>query len=188
MSEEGGSINENTNLTNDGEKATLTPTEHEAASELVSESEDETVAPVTEEGEVGIGETATEEIGGQGEPLEMPEVEQPQLEPQTKPKPRQMQQTITKIQKSLADTSNQIQRQATQISKINQNLQSLQKQMRAEEKQTGTVNQIRSQVNQIQKQISQLHKSVQKRPTSKSQSGKKITSNKKKRNKKNKMR
>ena len=124
-----------------------------------------------------------EPLGGQGEQLEAATIEQPlpsQLEVQAKPKKQKSKATINKIQKSLADTSNQIVKQRTQINKINQNLQSLQKQMKAGERQTGTINQIRSQVNHIQKRISLLHKSVQKRSTSKLQSGKKISRNKKK--------
>jgi small-conductance mechanosensitive channel len=156
MSEEGESINENINLSS----------EKEAAPEaLENESEIE------------------ESLGGQGEQLQAAAIEQPlpsQLEVQAKPKKQKSKATINKIQKSLADTSNQIVKQRTQINKINQNLQSLQKQIRAGERQTGTVNQIRSQVNQIQKRISLLHKSVQKRSTNKLQSGKKISRNKKK--------
>src|SRR5918992_6102083 len=156
MSEEGESINENINLSS----------EKEAAPEAL-ESEIEEPEP----------------LEGQGEQLQAAAIEQPlssQLEVQAKPKKQKSKATINKIQKSLADTSNQIVKQRTQINKINQNLQSLQKQIRAGERQTGIVNQIRSQVNQIQKQISLLHKSVQKRSTSKLQSGKKISRNKKK--------
>ena len=156
MSEEGESINENINLSS----------EKEAAPEaLANESEIE------------------EPLEGQDKQLQAAAIEQPlpsQLEVQAKPKKQKSKTTINKIQKSLADTSNQIVKQKAQINKINQNLQSLQKQIRAGERQTGTVNQIRSQVNQIQKRISLLHKSVQKRSTSKLQSGKKISRNKKK--------
>jgi small-conductance mechanosensitive channel len=156
MSEEGESINENINLSS----------EKEAAPEVL-ENESEIEEP----------------LGGQGEQLEAAAIEQPlpsQLEVQAKPKKQKSKATINKIQKSLADTSNQIVKQRTQINKINQNLQSLQKQMKADERQTGTVNQICSQVNQIQKRISLLYKSVQKRSTGKLQSGKKISRNKKK--------
>jgi small-conductance mechanosensitive channel len=156
MSEEGESINENINLSS----------EKEAASEVLeNESEVE------------------ESLGGQGKQLEGAAIKQPsssQLEVQAKPKKQKSKATINKIQKSLADTSNQIVKQRTQINKINQNLQSLQKQMKVGGRQTGTVNQIRSQVNQIQKRISLLYKSVQKRSTGKLQSGKKISRNKKK--------
>ena len=156
MSEEGESINENINLSS----------EKEAAPEVL-ENESKIEEP----------------LGGQGEQLQAAAIEQPlssQLEVQAKPKKQKSKATINKIQKSLADTSNQIVKQRTQINKINQNLQSLQKQIRASKRQTGTVNQIRSQVNQIQKRISLLHKSVQKRSTNKLQSGKKISRNKKK--------
>jgi predicted RNase H-like nuclease (RuvC/YqgF family) len=170
MSEEGRSINESTNLSSD-----------EAG--LVSDSESKILAPVTEGGE-GIVEAVTEEaMGEEGEPVETSTVEQPQIEGRIKPKLKQKQHTIMKIQKSLAYASKQIEKQTTQISKINQNLQSLQKQMRAEERQTGIVNQIRAQVNQIQKQISQVHKNVQKRSIYKLQSGKKVSSVMKKRKK-----
>ena len=170
MSEEGRSINENTNLSSD-----------EAG--LVSDSESKILAPVTDGGE-GIVEAVTEEaMGEEGEPVETSTVEQPQIEVRRKPKLKQKQQTIIKIQKSLAYASKQIEKQTTQINKINQNLQSLQKQMRAEERQTGIVNQIRAQVNQIQKQISQVHKNVQKRSIYKLQSGKKVSSVMKKRKK-----
>ena len=155
MSEEGESINENINLSS----------EKEAAPEVL-ENESKIEEP----------------LGGQGEQLQAAAIEQPlpsQLEVQAKPKKQKSKVTINKIQKSLADTSNQIVKQRTQINKINQNLQSLQKQIRASERQTGTVNHIRSQVNQIQKRISLLHKSVQKRSTN-LQSGKKISRNKKK--------
>jgi hypothetical protein len=106
-----------------------------------------------------------------GEQIHLPGVEQSQLKPQTKIKPKkQTKNTIMKIQSSLVDSLKQIEKQTTQINKINQNLQVLQKQMRAEE-QAGIINQISSQVNQIQKQISQVYK-IQKRSTSKLQSGK----------------
>ena len=139
MSEEGESINENINLSS----------EKEAAPEVL-ENESEIEEP----------------LGGQGEQLEAAAIEQPlpsQLEVQAKPKKQKSKATINKIQKSLADTSNQIVKQRTQINKINQNLQSLQKQMKAGERQTGTINQIRSQINQIQKRISLLYKSIQKK-------------------------
>lgn len=176
MSEEGESINENTNLS--GNEEEVSPTEHEAVPNTASEIEHEIVSPVTGE-ETGIVEAATEEaMRGQDEPLEPSTIEQRQSELQVKPK-KQSSETIMRIQSSLADASNRIKKQTTQINKINQNLQSLQKQIRASERQTGTVNQIRSQVNQIQKRISLLHKSVQKRSTN-LQSGKKISRNKKK--------
>jgi hypothetical protein len=180
MSEEGGSINENTNLS--GNEEEVSPTEQEAIPELESEGEREIISPVTGEG-TGIVEAATEEaMRGQDEPLEPATFEQPQSELQVKPK-KQSSKTIMKIQSSLADASNRIKKQTTQINKINQRLQSLQKQMKAGEKQTGTINQIRSQVNQTQKQISQVYKIVQKRSNSKLQSNQKVSSNTRKREK-----
>ena len=178
MSEEDGSINE----LSSGEEV-VTPTEPEAIPEIVPEPEGEIVSPIKEEG--GIDEAATEEaIRGQGEPIEASTDEKPQLALQTKPK-KQTSKTIMKIQKSLVDASKQIEKQRIQITNISKNLETLQKQMRAGVRQTEVVNQIRSQVNQIQKKVSQLQKSIQKKSTSKLQSYKKVTSNKKK-NKKNK--
>jgi hypothetical protein len=180
MSEEGGSINENTNLS--GNEEEVSPTEQEAIPELASESEREIISPVTGEG-TGIVEAATEEaMRGQDEPLEPSTFEQPQSELQVKPK-KQSSKTIMRIQSSLADASNRIEKQTTQINKINQNLQSLQKQMKAGERQTGTINQIRSQMNKTQKQISRVYKIVQKRSNSKLRSNKKVSSNRRKRKK-----
>ena len=180
MSEEGGSINENTNLS--GNEEEVSPTEQEAVPELASESEREIISPVTGEG-TGIVEAATEEaMRGQDEPLEPSTIEQPQSELQVKPK-KQSSKTIMRIQSSLADASNQIKKQTTQVNKINQNLQSLQKQMKAGERQTGTIDQIRSQMNKTQKQISQVYKIVQKRSNNKLQSNKKVSSNTRKRTK-----
>jgi hypothetical protein len=180
MSEEGGSINENTNLSDNEEE--VSPTEHEAVPKSASEIEYEIVSPVTGE-ETGIVEAATEEaMRGQDEPLEPSTIEQPQSELQVKPK-KQSSETIMRIQSSLADASNRIKKQTTQINKINQNLQSLQKQMKAGEKQTGIANQIRSQMNKTQKQISQVYKIAQKRSDSKLQSKKKVSSNTRKRKK-----
>ena len=161
MSEEGGSINENTNLS--GNEEEVSPTEQEAVPELEEEG-------------TGIVEAATEEaMRGQDEPLEPSTIEQPQSELQVKPK-KQSSKTIMRIQSSLADVSNRIKKQTTQINKINQNLQSLQKQMKAGEKQTGIANQIRSQMNKTQKQISQVYKIAKKRSDSKLQSNKKVSS------------
>jgi hypothetical protein len=180
MSEEGGSINENTNLS--GNEEEVSPTEQGAIPELASESEREIISPVTGEG-TGIVEAATEEaMRGQDEPLEPSTFEQPQSELQVKPK-KQSSKTIMRIQSSLADASNRIEKQTTQINKINQNLQSLQKQMKAGERQTGTINQIRSQMNKTQKQISRVYKIVQKRSNSKLRSNKKVSSNTRKRKK-----
>ena len=180
MSEEGGSINENTNLS--GNEEEVSPTEHEAVPKSASEFEHEIVSPVTGEG-TGIVEAATEEaMRGQDEPLEPSTIEQPQSELQVKPK-KQSSKTIMRIQSSLADVSNRIKKQTIQINKINQNLQSLQKQMKAGERQTGTINQIRSKMNKTQKQIYQVYKIVQKRSNSKLRSNKKVSSNTRKRKK-----
>jgi hypothetical protein len=174
MSEEGGSINENTNLS--GSEEEVSPTEHESVLKSASEIEHEIVSSVTGEG-TGIVEAATEEaMRGQDEPLEPYTIEHPQSELQVKPK-KQSSETIMRIQSSLADASNRIKKQTTQINKINQNLQSLQKQMKAGEKQIGIANQIRSQMNKTQNQISQVYKIVQKRSDSKLQSKKKVSSN-----------
>jgi hypothetical protein len=180
MSEEGGSINENTNLS--GNEEEVSPTEHEAVPKSASEIEPEIVSPVTGEG-TGIVEAATEEaMRGQDEPLEPSTIEHPKSELQVKPK-KQSSEAIMRIQSSLADASNRIKKQTTQLNKINQNLQSLQKQMKAGEKQTGIANQIRSQINKTQKQISQVYKIAQKRSDSKLQSKKKVPSNARKRKK-----
>ena len=178
MSEEEGSINENTNLS--GNEEEVSPTEQEAVPELSSEREREIISPVTGEG-TGIVEAATEEaMRGQDEPIEPSTIEQSQSELQVKPK-KQSSKTIMRIQSSLADASNRIKKQTTQINKINQNLQSLQKQMKAGERQTGTINQIRSQMNKTQKQMSQVYKIVHKRSNSKLQSNQKVSSNTRKR-------
>lgn len=180
MSEEGESINENTNLS--GNEEEVSPTEHEAVPNTASEIEHEIVSPVTGEG-TGIVEAATEEaMRGQDKPLELSTIEQPKSELQAKPK-KQSSETIMRIQSSLADASNRIKKQTAQINKINQNLQSLQRQMKAGEKQTGIANQIRSQMNKTQKQISQVYKIAQKRSDSKLQSKKKVYSNTRERKK-----
>ncbi|HEX2306424.1 MAG TPA: hypothetical protein VHH33_09065 [Nitrososphaeraceae archaeon] len=174
MSEEGGSINENTDLSN-YEKEEVS-TDPQPSGDIIS--------PVTEEG--GIEEAATAEAMREpGESIETSTVEHSKLE-QTTPKKQATKTTIMKIQSSLADTSKQIERQSTQINKVNQSLKALQRQMRAGMTQTEIVNQIRSQVNQIQKQISQVHKSIQKRSSGELQLGKSKSSNKKKNKKKNK--
>jgi small-conductance mechanosensitive channel len=163
MSEE-ENIYDNTDLPNNG-KQELTSTEPEtkpmAAPELEPGPEDEIISPVTEES--GAEEAATEEaMTEQAEQIRLPEVEQSQLRPQTKPKKQTKNMSTTKNQRFLAEASKQIEKQTAQINKINQNLQSLQKKMRSGETQAEVVNQIRSQVNQIQKQISQVQKSIQK--------------------------
>ena len=180
MSEEGESINENTNLS--GNEEEVSPTEYEAVPKSASEIEHEIVSPITGEG-TGIVAAATEEaMRGQDESLEPSTIEQPQAKLQVKPK-KQSSKTIMRIQSSLADASNRIKKQTAQINKINQNLQSLQKQMKAGEKQTGIANQILSQMNKTQKQISQVYKIAQKRSDSKLQSNKKVSSKIRKRKK-----
>jgi small-conductance mechanosensitive channel len=160
MSEEGESINENINQSSEEETPGVSEYERDLGTE--------------EEGE-RTGETATEEISATEQPLPS------QLEVQAKPKRQKPKvKTVNKIQKTLEDTSNQLVKQRTQINRINQNLQSLQKQAKTGEKQVGIVNQIRSQINQIQRQIIEVHKTVPKRPTSKFQSSKKVSRNKKK--------
>jgi uncharacterized protein HemX len=137
MSEEGGSINDSTNLSGH-DVSTSTPTEQEAAPEpeLVSEPESEILAPLTEGGVgEGIVEAVPEEATGEeGEQIHLTEVEQSQLRPQMQGKPKkQVKNTIMKIQKSLADTSKQIEKQTAKINKINQNLHTLQKQLKSEQ-------------------------------------------------------
>ena len=68
-----------------------------------------------------------------------------------------------KIQKFLADTSKQVEKQTVQFNKINQNLQSPQKKFNLGQKQPEILIQMRSQINQIQRQISQVQKSIKRR-------------------------
>jgi hypothetical protein len=68
-----------------------------------------------------------------------------------------------KIQKSLADTSKQIETQTAKINKTYQNLHILQKQFKLGQKQSEILIQVRSQINQIQKQISQVQKNIKRR-------------------------
>lgn len=160
MSEEGESINENTNLS--GNEEEVSPTEHEAVPKSASESEHEIVSQVTGDG-TGIVEAATEEaMRGQDKPLELSTIEQPKSELQAKPK-KQSSETIMRIQSSLADASNRIKKQTAQINKINQNLQSLQKQFKLGQKQSEILIQMHSQINRIQRQISQVQKSIKRR-------------------------
>jgi predicted RNase H-like nuclease (RuvC/YqgF family) len=160
MSEEGRSINDCTNLSGH-DASSSTPKEQEAVPEpeLVSEPESEILAPLTDGG-VGEGlvEAVTAEATGEeGEQIHLTEVEQSQLGPQTQGKPKkQTKSTIMKIQKSLADTSKQIEKQTAQFNKINQNLHTLQKELKSEQKQSEILIQMRSQINQIQRQISQV--------------------------------
>jgi hypothetical protein len=163
MSEE-ENMHDNADLSNNEEEVTSTEPETKpiATPELEPGPEGEVISPVTEES--GVEEAATEEaMKEQGEQIRLPEVEQSQLRPQTKPKKQTISTSIMKIQKSLADTPKQIEKQTAQINKINQNLQSLQKQFKPGKRQSEIFNQIRSQVNQIQKQISQVQKSIQRR-------------------------
>jgi predicted RNase H-like nuclease (RuvC/YqgF family) len=167
MSEVGRSINDSTNLSGHS-ASTSTPKEQEAVPEpeRVSKPESEILAPLTE-GRVGEGivEAVTEEaMGEEGEQIHLTEFEQSQLRPQMQGKPKkQAKNTIMKIQKSLADTSKQIEKQTAQFNKINQNLQSLQKQLKSEQKQSEILIQMRSRINQIQRQITQVQKSIKRR-------------------------
>jgi hypothetical protein len=137
--EEEESIYDNADLSNSKEEEA--PTEPEikpvVAPELEPEPEVEIISSVTEES--GVEEAA-----------------------KIKPKKR-TKSTVMKIQRSLADTSKQIEKQTAQFNKINQNLQSLQKQFKLGQKQSEILIQIRSQINQIQRQISQVQKSIKRR-------------------------
>ena len=169
---------ENADLSKSEEEVTST----EPETEPVAGPEVEIISSVTEKS--GVEEEAAEEaMREQGEQIHPPDVVQPKLIPQTKPKKETMSTSLMKIQRPLADVSKQIEKQTTQINKINQNLKSLQKQMKAGERQTGSINQIRSQMNKTQKQISQVYKIVQKRSNSKLQSNQKVSSNTRKRKK-----
>jgi hypothetical protein len=146
MSEE-ENIHNSPDLSNSEEDVTSTEPETEPiiVPALEPGHEVEIISSVTEKS--GVEEAATEEaMRKQGEQIHPPDVEQPQLRPQAKPK-KQTTKNIMKIEGSLDDASKQIEKQTTQINKINQNLQPLQMQMRVREKQTKMVNQIRSQVN-----------------------------------------
>jgi small-conductance mechanosensitive channel len=136
MSEEEESIHDNANLSNSEEEAVST--------------EPAVVAPELEpEPEVEIISSVTEKSG---------------VEVTTKTKPKkQTESAVMKIQKSLADTSKQIEKQTAQLNKISQNLQSLQKQFKLGQKQSEILIQIRSQIAQIKRQISQVQKSIKRR-------------------------
>ena len=125
--EEEESIHDNADLSNSEEEEAPTEPEIEpvVAPELEPEPEVEIISSVTEESRV-------EEAA------------------KIKPK-KQTKSTIMKIQKSLADTSKQIEKQTSQFNKINQNLQSLQKQFKSGQKQSEILIQMRSQINQIQR-------------------------------------
>jgi hypothetical protein len=137
--EEEESIYDNADLSNSKEEEASTEPEIKpvVAPELEPEPEVEIISSVTEES--GVEEAA-----------------------KIKPKKR-TKSTVMKIQRSLADTSKQIEKQTAQFNKINQNLQSLQKQFKLGQKQSEILIQIRSQINQIQRQISQVQKSIKRR-------------------------
>jgi hypothetical protein len=136
--EEDESIHDNADLPNSEEE------------EAPTEPEIEPIAPELEpEPEVEIISSVTEESGAE---------EAAKITPK-----KQTKSTIMKIQRSLVDTSKQIEKQIAQFNKINQNLQSLQKQFKLGQKQSEILIQMRSQINQIQRQISQVQKSIKRR-------------------------
>ena len=136
--EEEESIHDNANLSNSEEE------------EAPTEPEIEPIAPELEpEPEVEIISSVTEESGAE---------EAAKITPK-----KQTKSTIMKIQRSLVDTSKQIEKQTAQFNRINQNLQSLQKQFKLGQKQSEILIQMRSQINQIQRQISQVQKSIKRR-------------------------
>ena len=136
--EEEESIHDNADLSNSEEE------------EAPTEPEIEPIAPELEpEPEVEIISSVTEESGAE---------EAAKITPK-----KQTKSTIMKIQRSLVDTSKQIEKQTAQFNKINQNLQSLQKQFKLGQKQSEILIQMRSQINQIQRQISQVQKSIKRR-------------------------
>jgi predicted RNase H-like nuclease (RuvC/YqgF family) len=138
MSEEEESIHDNADLSNSEEEEAPTEPEIEPiAPELKPEPEVEIISSVTEES--GAEEAA-----------------------KIKPK-KQTKSTIMKIQRSLVDTSKQIEKQTAQFNKINQNLQSLQKQFKLGQKQSEILIQMHSQINKIQRQISQIQKRIKRR-------------------------
>ena len=138
MSEEEESIHDNADLSNSEEE------------EAPTEPEIEPIAPELEpEPEVEIISSVTEESGAE---------EAAKITPK-----KQTKSTIMKIQKSLVDTSRQIEKQTAQFNKINQNLQSLQKQFKLGQKQSEILIQMHSQINQIQRHISQVQKSIKRR-------------------------
>jgi hypothetical protein len=138
MSEEEESIHDN---------ADLSSSEEEEAS---TEPEIKPIAPELEpEPEVEIISSVTEESGAE---------EAAKITPK-----KQTKSTIMKIQRSLVDTSKQIEKQTAQFNKINQNLQSLQKQFKLGQKQSENLIQMRSQINKIQGQIFQVQKSIKRR-------------------------
>ena len=136
--EEEESIHDNADLSNSEEE------------EAPTEPEIEPIAPELEpEPEVEIISSVTEESGAE---------EAAKITPK-----KQTKSTIMKIQRSLVDTSKQIEKQTAQFHKINQNLQSLQKEFKLGQKQSEILIQMRSQINKIQRQISQVQKSIKRR-------------------------
>ena len=136
--EEEESIHDNADLSNSEEE------------EAPTEPEIEPIAPELEpEPEVEIISSVSEESGAE---------EAAKITPK-----KQTKSTIMKIQRSLADTSKQIEKQAAQFNKINQNLHSLQKEFKLGQKQSEILIQMRSQINQIQRQIFQVQKNIKKR-------------------------
>ena len=110
--EEEESIHDNADLSNGEEEEASTEPEIKpvVAPELEPEPEVEIISSVTEES--GAEEAA-----------------------KITPK-KQTKSTVMKIQRSLADTSKQIEKQTAQFNKINQNLQSLQKEFKFGQKQS----------------------------------------------------
>jgi small-conductance mechanosensitive channel len=136
--EEEESIHDNADLSNsEQEEAPTEPKIEPVAPELEPEPEVEIISSVTEES--GTDEAA-----------------------KIKPK-KQTKSTIMKIQRSLVDTSKQIEKQTAQFNKISQNLYSLQRQFNLGQKQSEILIQMRSQINQIQRQISQVQRSIKRR-------------------------
>ena len=136
--EEEESIHDNADLSNSEEE------------EAPTEPEIEPIAPELEpEPEVEIISSVTEESGAE---------EAAKITPK-----KQTKSTIMKIQRSLVDTSKQIEKQTAQFNKINQDLQSLQKQFKLGQKQSEILIQMHSQINRIQRQISQVQKSIKRR-------------------------
>ena len=136
--EEEEGIHDNADLSNSEEEEAPTEPEIEPiAPELEPEAEVEIISSVTEE-------SRADEAA------------------KIKPK-KQTKSTIMKIQRSLVDTSKQIEKQTAQFNKINHNLQSLQKQFKFGQKQSEILIQMHSQINRIQRQISQVQKSIKRR-------------------------
>jgi hypothetical protein len=108
MSEE-GNIHDNPDLSNSEEEVTSTEPETEpvAGPELEPEPEVKIISSVTEKS--GVEEEAAEEaMTEEGEQIHPPDVVQPKLIPQTKPKKETMSTSLMKIQRPFADVSKQI--------------------------------------------------------------------------------